>query len=289
MLSISMTETCCRQSLTIIVDNHRAKHYLIAAVHINVGNSIVVISLSLPWTIGIVKPAPTLLQCVCCWVYIISYHLMTSVDTTSQEDAWFLTIKIWSTKEMLCTTVTIAIAPSALKICFSIFESLQRIFFTLVWLTCNTVHIYKVFSTCTHKPLSALGAATIILRSVAYNICRTISTMDSSAVSSTHHNFCLTVTIPIVSNNILLVVLEVTHVRTTVHPPQACTIEFQSLEDAIFALVAFFRITSFSFILVVKLHQHIKLTIAIEVGTASIIRNQCTLDTFVFEFYLLIA
>ena len=254
MLSVTMTEACGRQSLTIVVDNHRAIYYLIATVHINVGNSIVVISLSLPWTIGIIIPAPTLLQGVCSRVYIKGYHLMTGINTASKEDAWLLAIKIWSTKEMLSTAVTIAIAPSALKICFSIFESLQRIFFTFVWFTCYTVHINKVFSTCTHKPLSALGAATIILRSVAYNICRTISTMDSSAVSSTHHNFCLTVTIPIVSYDILLVVLEVTHVRTTVHPPQACTIEFQSLEDAIFALVAFLRKSCIYFACIIKLH-----------------------------------
>ena len=281
MLSITMTEACSRQALTIVVDNHRTEYNLIASVHIYVGNSIVVIALSLPRTIGIVKPAPTLLQCVCCWVYVKCYHLMAGVDTTSKEDAWFLTIKIWSTKEMLCTTVTITIAPSSLKTCFSIFESLQRIFFAFVWLTCNTVHIYKVFSTCTHKPLSALGAATIILRSITNNICRTICAMDSSTVSSTHHNFCLTVAIPVVGNDILLIVLEVAHVRSAVYPPQTGAIELQSLEDAIFALIAFFRTTSFSFILVVKLHQYIKLTIAIEVGTASIIRNQGALDAFV--------
>ena len=284
-----MSEACGRQSLTIVVDNHRAEYYLIATVHINICNSIVVISLSLPRTIGIIKPAPTLLQCMCCWVYIKGYHLMTGIDTASKEDAWLLAIKIWSTEEMLSTAVTITIAPSFLKICFSIFESLQRIFFTFVWLTCNTVHIYKVFSTITHKPLSALGAATIILRSVAYNICRTISTMDSSAVSSTHHNFCLAVTIPVVGNDILLIVLEVTHIRSAVYPPQTGAIKLQCLEDAIFALVAFLRISCSSFVCVVKLHQHIELAIAIEVGTASIVRNQCTLDSFVLEFNLLIA
>ena len=276
-----MTEACSRQSLTIIVDNHRTEYYLIATVQVNVGNSIVVISLSLPRAIGIIKPAPTLLQCVCCWVYIKCYHLMTCVDTTCKEDAWLLAVKIWSTEEMLCTAVTITIAPSFLKVCFSILESLQRILFTLVWFTCYTIHIYKVFSTCTHKPLSALGAATIILRSITNNICRTIGAMDSSTVGSTHHNFCLTIAIPVVSNDILLIVLEVTHVRSAVYPPQTSTIELQSLEDAIFTLVAFFRESCFSFILVVKLHQHIELTIAIEVGTASIVRNQCTLDAFV--------
>ena len=281
MLSVTMTEACGRQSLTIVVDNHRTEYYLIATVHINVGNSIVVISLSLPRTIGIVKPAPTLLQGVCSRVYIKGYHLMTGIDTTCKEDAWLLAIKIWSTEEMLSTAVTIAIAPSFLKICFSIFESLQRIFFTFVWLTCYTVHIYKVFCTCTHKPLSALGAATIILRSVTNNICRTISAMDSSTVSCTHHNFCLTVAIPVVSNDILLIVLEVTHVRSAVYPPQTSTIELQSLEDAIFSLVAFLRISSSSLACVVKLHQHIKLTIAIEVGTASVVRHQSALDAFV--------
>ena len=101
MLCVTVSETCGGKSLAVVVYDHGAKAYLITSVPVDIGNAEVMISLSLPRSIGIVEPSPALLQRVCSRVNIVCYHLVTCVYTTCKEDAWFLAVEIRSTEEVL--------------------------------------------------------------------------------------------------------------------------------------------------------------------------------------------
>ena len=101
MLCVTMSETCGGKSLAIVVYDHRAETYLITSVPVDIGNAEVMISLSLPRSVGIVEPSPALLQRVCGRVDIVCNHLVTCVYTTCEEDAWFLAVEIRSTEEVL--------------------------------------------------------------------------------------------------------------------------------------------------------------------------------------------
>ena len=78
---------------------------------------------------------------------------MTCVDTSSEEDARMASVKIRSTEEILAGTVTVAVAPSLLKVCLSCFIALQWEVYALVWLTCLTVAIYEKLIAIMGKPL----------------------------------------------------------------------------------------------------------------------------------------
>ena len=103
--------------------------------------------------------------------------------------------------------------------------------------------------------------------------------MDSRAFFESHHDFSLAIHIPVVANDVLLVVLEVTHVRTTVHPPEHGTILLQAGQHRI--LLGLYAVDGrsvlwiklFTFLLVGELHQDFHLAIAIHIGAAGIVRD----------------
>ena len=74
-----------------------------------------------------------------------------------------------------------------------------------------------------------------------------------SAVGSTQHSLGLAVAIPVVSNDVVLVVLEIGHVRSQVNPPQPLSVELIYLDDGILTVVSSFLPTPGYVFLVVKL------------------------------------
>ena len=153
MLGITMTETCGRETHTVIIDNHRTPYYLITSIPIHIGNDIVVITLTIPRrTRLVVGPLPTDLQVVSLWIHIVCDELVAGIDTTSQEDAWMLAIQIRSTEEVLAAAMTIAVTPGCLQVCFSIFQTLQRELDALVWLTGSTLAIPEELLAIMGKP-----------------------------------------------------------------------------------------------------------------------------------------
>ena len=113
--------------------------------------------------------------------------------------------------------------------------------------------------------------------------------MDNGAVGSTHDSFRLAVAVPVIGYDVLLIILEVTHVRTAVDPPKARTVLLQTLEDAVlFGLYASNGRTIFGIILlhllqVVKLHQNLQFAVSIDIGAAGIIGNKGALDVLVLK------
>ena len=70
-----------------------------------------------------------------------------------------------------------------------------------------------------YKPLTAGSSCEIILRLVTYYIFRSVGHVDDGPVCCTHHGFGLTVLIPVIGYDILLIILEVCHIRPKVNPP----------------------------------------------------------------------
>ena len=290
VLSIAVTKASSRESLAVVVDDHRAEDNLVAAVQVDVCYAVVMVSLSLPRAVGIVEPAPALLQLVGLRVYIIGNHLMTGIDAAGQEDARLASIEIGSTEEVLRGTMAVAVAPSLVNISLAAFQKLQRIRQALIGLTRLTVHIYKVLTCSNHKPVgAATRSSTYIGRGITHGICCAIGHVDDRSVTGTHHHLGTAIAVPVVAHNILLVVLEVTHIRAAVHPPQTGAVHLQTLENRVLTLIATLRVAGVHLAQVVKLHQNLQLTIAVNVGTAGIIGNQCTLDTLVLQLDFLIA
>ena len=288
MLSIAMTETSSRKSHSVIVDNHRTVYDFITSVPIHIGYDIVVITLTIPRRIRlVVGPLPANRQIVGIRIHIVCDELMTGIDTTRQEDTWMLAIEIRSTKEEFVGTVAVAITPSCLQISFSIFQTLQRIIYALVWLTRSTLAIPEELLAIMGKPfyasfclrLAIVLPGSSILAVSTNGIGSAISHVDSRAFFKSHYDFCLAIHIPVVTYDILLVVLEVAHVRTTVHPPENLTVLLQTGQHRILLGLnaidgrSILRIKLFAFLLVVKLHQNLQLAIAIHISTAGIVRD----------------
>ena len=288
MLSIAMTETSSRKSLAIIVDNHRTEYDFITSVPIHIGYDIVVITLTIPRRPRLViGPLPANFQGMSLRIYIVCNKLMTGIDTTRQEDTWMLAIEIRSTKEEFVGTVAVAITPSSLQISLSCFQTLQRIIYALVWLTRSTLAIPEELLAIMGKPfygtrslwLTIVSPGSSILAIGTNGISSAISHVDSRAFFKSHYDFCLAIHIPVVANDVLFVVLEVTHVRTTVHPPEHGTILLQAGQHRI--LLGLYAVDGrsvlwiklFTFLLIGELHQNLQLAIAIHISTAGIVRD----------------
>ena len=133
-----------------------------------------------------------------------------------------------------------------------------------------------------HKPVgTATCGSTVVLRGIANDVGLSVSSMDRSAICRTHDSLRLTVEVPVVGHDILFIVLEITHIRTAVHPPQHSTIEFQALKDAILAVVTISGETGVDFALVIIFQKNLQFTVAIHIRTAGIVGNKCGGDGFV--------
>ena len=290
MLGISVSEACGGESLTVVVDYHRAKHNLIAPVHIDIGYGIVVVALSLPRAVAVVVPAPALLQLVGVGIYVVGNHLVAGVDAARQEDAGLTAVEIGSAEEELRTAVTIAVAPGAVQVALARFQTLQRIGYALIGLARDAVHIDEVFAIGVHKPVDAASrGSSDILRGIAHGVGSAVGHVDHGAVGGTHHHFCPSVLIPVIADDVLFVVLEVAHVRTAVHPPETSAVELQALEDGVFTLIAVARIAGIHLAQVVELHQNLQFAIAVDIGTTGIVGDERTLDALVRQLDFLVA
>ena len=288
MLGITMTETSSRKSLTVIVNNHRTPYNLITSIPIHIGNDIVVITLTIPRrTRLVVGPLPANIQRMSIRIHIVCDKLVAGIDTTTQEDAWMLAIQIRSTEEVLTAAMTITITPSCLQISLACFQTLQWEIYALVWFTRSTLAIPEELLAIMGKPfyasfslwLAIVSPCRTILAVSPNSIGSTISHVYSRAFFKSHYDFCLAVHIPVVTYDILLVVLEVAHVRTTVHPPENLTVLLQTGQHSIFLGLnaidgrSILRIKLFTFLLVGELHENLQLAIAIHISTAGIVRD----------------
>ena len=121
---------------------------------------------------------------------------------------------------MLGRAVAVAVAPCGVQVGLTGFEPFQRIIHRHVGHAGLTIHIHQVFGTLVHEPVGATSCrATIVLRFVANDILLTVGGMNHRTIGGTHQGLSLAVAIPVVSHDIVLVVLEIAHVGTEVQPP----------------------------------------------------------------------
>ena len=221
VLGITMSKPGSRQSLAIIVDDHRTETNLVASVPVDIGHGIVMVSVAIPLAARrVAVPAPARGEFMSGGIYVQGYHLVAGVDASGQEDAGLAAIEIGSAEEMLGRAVAVAVAPCGVQVGLSGFESLQRIIHRHVGHAGLTIHIHQVFSTLVHEPVGpTASSATIVLRFVANDIILTVGGMNHRTVGGTHQGLSLAVAIPVVSHDVVLVVLEVAHVGTEIQPP----------------------------------------------------------------------
>ena len=204
-------------------------------------------------------------------IYIQCHKLVAGINAASQEDAGLTAVQIGRTEEMLCRTVAIAVAPSFLEICFTVFQSLQWVFHHLIGLSRLAVHVYQKLIALVDEPLAAAGGCQIILRCIAYHLRCSVGHVDDSTVRGTHHCLGLAVLVPVVGHDVLLVILEIGHVRTQVYPPETLAVQFEYFYDEILSVIASLLITGSCPARIVELHQNLQFTIAVNVGHTGIV------------------
>ena len=274
VLGIAVAKAGGGKALSIVVDDHGTKAYLITSIHIHIGNAIVVIALSFPRTPVVVVPFPSHLEFVRGGIHIVSNHLVTGVDTACEEDARLASVEVGSAEEVLGAAVSVAVAPGCVEVGFSGLKTGERVGDALIGFASLSVHIDEVFSTIVHEPVgSTTCGTTVVFRGIAHCINGSVGHVDGGAVGSAHHSFGLAIAVPVVGHDVLLVVLEVAHVRSTIDPPEHCSVEFQTLEEAVLSVVSVAWITGGHLTLVVVFQQDFQFTVAIHIGAAGVVGN----------------
>ena len=116
--------------------------------------------------------------------------------------------------------MTVAVAPSLVKVGLSYFKTLQRIFHLLIYRSGMSVEIEQILRAIVYEPLARIAVrSTVVLSFVAHHMCRAVGHVYCSAVSSTQQSLSLAVTVPVVGHDVVLIVLKVGHVRTEIYPP----------------------------------------------------------------------
>ena len=212
MLCIAMTESGGREPVACIVDHHRTKHDLVTTVTVNIGNGKVMESIAKPWRTAIVAvPSPTLSKFVSILVYIKGTELMARVAATSQEDAGITAIQIRRTKVMLGSTVACITGPPHRCIArLSRFKTRQRIVHrgpgvttvpTEIRLTRRTIEVEQVF--CTFLGIFITWGIVVHVTHLD-GLAR--SGVDDHIVGTTHQGLGLAVLIPVVENQVKLLI-----------------------------------------------------------------------------------
>ena len=88
MLGVAVTETGCRESAAVIVDDHRAKADLIAAVPVDVGNTEVMIAVTVPGIAPavVVGPLPIERELMGGGIDAEGLHVVLRVTAAAEED-----------------------------------------------------------------------------------------------------------------------------------------------------------------------------------------------------------
>ena len=296
MFCISVPQACGGESLAVVINDHTAKDDLIASVPIDIGHAVVVVTVALPRTVGIAIPLPTHLQFMGGGVHVVGNHLVAGVDASGKEDTRFLAVEVGGAEEMLRRTVTIPVAPGGIEVVLTVFQSLQRVVDALIDFARSAIHINKVFRAVVHEPIgAATSGCAVVDVFLAYGVGGAVGFVDDGAVGSAHNGFGFAVAVPVVGHDVLLIVLEITHIGAAVDPPETGAVLLQHFEDAVFLRVyaanlgAVLRVGLLDFAPVVELHKDFQLAITVDISATSIVGDECTLDTFVRQSDFLVA
>ena len=174
------------------------------------------------------------------------------------------------------------------QVCLAVLKTLQRIRYVLVDLACLTVKIEQELLAIMHEEVRACvrTGRPVVGFHVANLDCLACGRVNHRAVGSTEHCFGLAVAVPVIGDDVVLVVLEVGHIRAEVNPPKFGTIELVDLDDGIFALIAAGQIALCGIVAVVKLEQNLQLAVAVDIGATGVIGNVGALQVAVIHLNL---
>ncbi len=137
-----------------------------------------------------------------------------------------------------------------------------------------------------YEPLAGRASTgTVVLRLVANDDGLARCSVYDGTVSGTQHCFSLTVAVPVEGHDVVLVVLEVGHVRSEVYPPQLLAVELIHLDDGILTVVAGGQIALGGIAVVVELEEDFHLTVAVNIGAARIVGHVGALQVAVVHLH----
>ena len=279
MLGVAVTKTGCGESTAVVVDNHRAEADFIAAVPVDVGNTEVVIAVSIPRVAPavVVGPLPIERELMGGGIDAEGLHVVLRVTAAAEEDERMTAIEERRTEVVLRGAVTIAVAPvvgvaarkrighpkrcgaraNAIRFARSALHIEQILDSGVGVGTVGIVVTHRVARV--HVHITNLGS-------------RAVGMMDNHVVGTTHEHLGLSVAVPVVANGVVLLVRTAHHVRSEVNPPEALALDVVNLEMIVGGLVALGIYTRGVVVgTVVALHDELRHTIAREVGQRNVV------------------
>ena len=204
---------------------------------------------------------------------IVGHHLVAGVDASCKEDARVAPIEDGGAEEVLRRAVAIAITPSSVKAVLARLETLERVFHYLVCVAGLSVEVEQELLAFMHEEVGpGVWACRAVVGVHVANLYRLAGCrMHHGAVRGAEHGLSLAVAIPVVSHDVVLVVLEVGHVGAEVNPPQFLSVELVYLDDGILALVACGQVSLGRVAAVVELEKYLQLAVTVNVGAAGIV------------------
>ena len=228
------------------------------------------VSLSAPRAAWIV-PAPTLCQLVSHRVNVECSHLVDSVGSATEENAWAASVKIRRSEEVLCRAVAVAVAPYCVQVILSALETWQRVRHVNVCLGCLTVEVEQEFVACVsicHVGV-ALQSVTAVVRHVADVFGCAVSSVDNHVVSTAQENFSLAVHVPVVADDVVLLVRTGNHVRTEVDVPKTLALDVVALKTVETVLV----VCVVKDCVAVALYDELRYAVAVNVGKRHVVEG----------------
>ena len=134
----------------------------------------------------------------------------------------------------------------------------------LIRLSGGSFEVEQIFGTVVNEPLSRLCRA-VVLRGITNGNALSVGGVDNGTIGSSHHTLCLAIQVPVVSRDVNLVVLKVTHIPSAVDPPQSLASELIGFDDGIGGIAG---------VRMVELHDELQLSVTIEVSRRGIVGNE---------------
>ena len=212
VLCIAMSETCRRESLAVVVDDHRAEAYLVASVPVHVGDTEVMVAVAIPGIAPpvIVLPLPVERQLMSGRVNAEGLHVVLGVASASQEDVGLASVQEGSAEVVLRRAVSIAVAPVVgIAARQRIGHPQLSVGADGVWFAGGSLQVEQVLGTAVGiGPVGIIvthGVAGVHVH-IAYLGSGAVGMVNDHVVGTTHQHLGLAVAVPVIAHGIILLV-----------------------------------------------------------------------------------
>ena len=275
MLRVAVTIARSGEAVARIVDNHRAEDNLVTPVHVDVGNTEVVEAIAKPGRFAVVAvPAPALGQLMGRGIHVERTELMARVAAAPQEDGRVAPVEIGSAEVVLRGTMSRVVgSPDGGIVALAALKAGQRIggrrpavaTVPAVWLARLTVHVEQILGSL----LGVLVARGIVVH-VAYLDGLARGGVDNHVVGTAHQGLGLTVLVPVVEDEVELLVGTGHEVGTHVNPPQPRAVHLIALVQVEVVLIGGREQVAR---VVAPFHHELHLSVAVNVGHRTVVQR----------------